>query len=64
MMTGRGNRSTWRKPAPVPLCPPQSPYALPGLEPRPPQWEASDYPLELRHGLYCIRIYTYRLFYM
>jgi hypothetical protein len=21
-MIGRGNRSTWRKPAPVPLCPP------------------------------------------
>jgi hypothetical protein len=24
---GRGNRSTRRKPAPVPLCPPQTPYA-------------------------------------
>jgi hypothetical protein len=24
MKTGRGNRCTWRKPAPVPLCPPQS----------------------------------------
>jgi hypothetical protein len=23
----RGNRSTRRKPAPVPLCPPQTPYA-------------------------------------
>jgi hypothetical protein len=26
-MTGRGNRSTWRKPVPVPLCPPQNPHA-------------------------------------
>jgi hypothetical protein len=27
MMIGRGNRSTRRKPAPVLLCPPQTPYA-------------------------------------
>jgi hypothetical protein len=26
-MFGRGNRSTRRKPAPVPLCPPQTPHA-------------------------------------
>jgi hypothetical protein len=26
-MTDKGNRSTRRKPAPVPLCPPQTPYA-------------------------------------
>jgi hypothetical protein len=26
-MIGRGNRSTRRKPAPVPLCPPLSPHA-------------------------------------
>jgi hypothetical protein len=26
-MIGMGNRSTWRKPAPVPLCPPQTPHA-------------------------------------
>jgi hypothetical protein len=26
-MIGRGNRSTRRKPAPVPLCPPQTPLA-------------------------------------
>jgi hypothetical protein len=26
-MIGRGNRSTGRKPAPVPLCPPQNPHA-------------------------------------
>jgi hypothetical protein len=28
MKIGRGNRSTWRKPAPVPLCPPQIPHDL------------------------------------
>jgi hypothetical protein len=42
MMIGRGNRSTRRKPAPGPLCPPQTPHALPGREPGPPRWEASD----------------------
>jgi hypothetical protein len=26
-MIGRGNRSSRRKPAPVPLCPPQTPHA-------------------------------------
>jgi hypothetical protein len=35
---GRGNRSTRRKPAPAPLCPPQIPHARPGLEPS----DASD----------------------
>jgi hypothetical protein len=29
MMIGRGNRSTRRKPAPVPLCPAQTPFAYP-----------------------------------
>jgi hypothetical protein len=28
MRIGRGNRSTQRKPAPVPLCPPQIPHDL------------------------------------
>jgi hypothetical protein len=28
MMTGRGNRSTRRKPAPMPLCPTQNPHAI------------------------------------
>jgi hypothetical protein len=28
MRIGRGNRSTGRKPAPVPLCPPQIPHDL------------------------------------
>jgi hypothetical protein len=40
-MIGRGNRSTRRKPAPLPLCPPQ-PHMLPGREPGLPRWEASD----------------------
>jgi hypothetical protein len=26
-MIGRGNRNTLRKPAPIPLCPPQTPHA-------------------------------------
>jgi hypothetical protein len=29
MKIGRGKQSTWRKPAPVPLCPPQTPHACP-----------------------------------
>jgi hypothetical protein len=40
-MIGRGNRSTRRKPASMPLCPPQTPHAA-GREPGPPQWEAGD----------------------
>jgi hypothetical protein len=28
MRLGRGNQSTQRKPAPVPLCPPQIPHDL------------------------------------
>jgi hypothetical protein len=28
MRIGRGNGNTWRKPAPVPLCPPQIPHGL------------------------------------
>jgi hypothetical protein len=39
---GRGNRSTRRKCASTPLCPPQIPLARPGREPEPPRWEASD----------------------
>jgi hypothetical protein len=40
---GKGKRSTLRKPAPAPLCPPQIPQnTRPGVEPGPPQREASD----------------------
>jgi hypothetical protein len=35
-MIGRENRSTQRKPAPVPLWPPPTPHALLGGEPGPP----------------------------
>jgi hypothetical protein len=42
MMIGRGNRSAWRKPSPVPLCPPQTPHVLSGRKPGPPRLEASD----------------------
>jgi hypothetical protein len=41
MRIGRGNRSTRRKPALVPLCPPQIQYELTWIEPGPPRWEAS-----------------------
>jgi hypothetical protein len=40
-MIGRGNRSTRRKPALVPLCY-HKPHMLLGREPGPPRWEASD----------------------
>jgi hypothetical protein len=53
MMIGKGNRSTRRKPAPVPLCPSHIPGALPGHEPGPPLWEYSEQPLEQWHGLTC-----------
>jgi hypothetical protein len=42
MMIGIGNRSTRRNPAPVTFYPPQTPHALPGREPGPLRWEASD----------------------
>jgi hypothetical protein len=42
IMIGRGNRSTRRKAAPVPLCSAQTPHALPVPEPGPQRWEASD----------------------
>jgi hypothetical protein len=35
MMIGRGNRSTRKKPAPVPLCPPQISHDLTLFEPGP-----------------------------
>jgi hypothetical protein len=33
VMIGRGNRSTQRKSAPVPLCPPQIPHTCPDANP-------------------------------
>jgi hypothetical protein len=41
-MIGRGNRSTWRKPVPLPLYPLEISHDLTGREPGPPRWEASD----------------------
>jgi hypothetical protein len=41
-MIDKRNRSTRRKLASVPLCPPQNAHALPGREPESPRWEASD----------------------
>jgi hypothetical protein len=32
-MIGSGNRSDRRKPAPMPLCPPQTPHACPDANP-------------------------------
>jgi hypothetical protein len=31
MRIGRGGRSTWRKPSPLPVCPPQIPFLVIGL---------------------------------
>jgi hypothetical protein len=42
IIIGKGNRSSHGKPAPVSLCPPQTAHGLPGSEPGPPRWEASD----------------------
>jgi hypothetical protein len=41
-MFGKGNQSARRKPSPVPLCPPQIPQDLHGLELGPPLWEAGN----------------------
>jgi hypothetical protein len=42
MKIGRRNRSTRRKPAPVPLIHHKSHLTSPGIEPGPQRWEASD----------------------
>jgi hypothetical protein len=49
-MIGRGNRSTWRKPAPVPLCPPKPPHAA-RMRTRAAAVESQRLTAELRHGL-------------
>jgi hypothetical protein len=38
-MTVKETEALTRKPAPVPLCPPQTPHALTECEPGPPRWE-------------------------
>jgi hypothetical protein len=51
MVICKGNRSTRRKPAPAPLCPPPIPLdQSPRIEPGPPRWEARASPLELWRG--------------
>jgi hypothetical protein len=42
MWIGRGNWSTWRKPAQCHFVHHKSHMTWPGLEPRPPRWEAGD----------------------
>jgi hypothetical protein len=49
-MTGRGNRSTRRRPAPVPLCPPQTPHAA-RTRTRAAAVGSQRLTAELRHGL-------------
>jgi hypothetical protein len=48
-MIGRGNRSTRRKPAPVPLCPPQIPHAD-RMRTRAAAMGSQRLTAELRHG--------------
>jgi hypothetical protein len=47
MMIGRGNQSTWRKPAPVQLSPPQTPH---GAKTRTHATMVGSQQLELCHG--------------
>jgi hypothetical protein len=49
-MIGRGNRSTRRKPEPVPLCPPQTPHAA-RTRTRAAAVGSQRLTAELRHGL-------------
>jgi hypothetical protein len=52
MLIGRGNGSTQRKPAPVPLCPPQIPHDLIGCKPgRLTAWTMAQ-PLKMHFGLH------------
>jgi hypothetical protein len=70
MKIGRGNRSTRRKPAPAPLCPPQIPHDLdPGLNTghrggKPATNRLSDGAamLALGHFLVCLYIYIFFFF--
>jgi hypothetical protein len=57
---GRGNRSTRRKPAPVPLCPPQTPHAA-RTRTRAAAVGSQRLTAELRHGP-VFRLYIYLQF--
>jgi hypothetical protein len=50
-MIGRGKRSTWTKPVPVPLCPPQIPHAA-RTRTRAAAVGSQRLTAELRHGLF------------
>jgi hypothetical protein len=50
-MIGKGNRSTRRKSAPVPLCPPQTPHAA-HTRTRAAAVGSQRLTAELRHGLF------------
>jgi hypothetical protein len=52
-MIGRGNRSTQRKPAPVPLCPPQIPHAA-RMRTRATMAGRQRLTTKLRHGHDCL----------
>jgi hypothetical protein len=54
MRIGRGNRSTRRKPAPMPLCPPQIPHDLtsnPGRRGGKPEINRLSYGTAVCYGL-------------
>jgi hypothetical protein len=57
-MIGRGNRSTRRKPAPVPLCPTQTPHAA-RTRTRAAAVGSQRLTAELRHGQVCDDAETY-----
>jgi hypothetical protein len=62
-MIGRGNRSTRRKPAPVPLCPPQTPHAA-RTRTRAAAVGSQRLTAELQHGLRVEIIAEYKIRYM
>jgi hypothetical protein len=57
-MIGRGNRSTWRKPDSVPLCPPQTPHAA-RTRTRAAAVGSQRLTAELRHGLVLVFILVF-----
>jgi hypothetical protein len=60
-MIGKGNRSTRRKPAPVPLCPPQSPHAA-RTRTRAAAVGSHRLTAELRHGQISLYYSTHKNF--
>jgi hypothetical protein len=58
-MTSRGNRSTGRKPIPVPLCPPQIPYDLTWARTGPPPLQAATNLLSYSTSFHEMLVKTY-----